>query len=74
MVKIRLDRSGVRNNPFYRIIAIDERKKKGGPALEILGFWHKNSGEKKIDKEKIEKWLKKGAKITFAVKKLMQGK
>ena len=71
MVKIRLDRSGVRNNPFYRIIVIDERKKKGGVPLENLGFWQPSKNLIKIDKQALELWVKKGAVISPAVKALI---
>jgi len=71
MVIIRLERRGKTNNPFYRIVATDERKKIGGTSLEILGFWNPHSNEKEIKKDLIEKWVKKGAKISPAVKKLI---
>lgn len=71
MVKIRLARGGAKNAPFYRIVAIDERRKRGGEPLEIIGYWHPAKDDIKIDKEKIRKWTSKGAVITNAVKKLM---
>jgi small subunit ribosomal protein S16 len=71
MVIIRLERRGKTNSPFYRIVATDERKKIGGSSLETLGFWNPHSNEKEIKKDLIEKWVKKGAKISPAVKKLM---
>ena len=37
MVKIRLTRQGAKKRPFYRIIAIDERKARDGRPLEYLG-------------------------------------
>ena len=37
MVKIRLSRTGGKNSPFYRIVAVDERKKSNGRSLELLG-------------------------------------
>ncbi len=71
MIKIRLARGGVKNNPFYRIVAIDERRKRGGKPLDILGFWHPAKGTKKIDKKKINAWVGKGAQLTKAVKELL---
>jgi small subunit ribosomal protein S16 len=71
MVKIRLARGGAKNAPFYRIVAIDERRKRGGKPLEVVGYWHPAKDDIKIDKEKIEKWVEKGAVITNAVKKLI---
>lgn len=74
MIRIRLRRQGKRNDPFYRIVAIEKSKKGTGEALEILGYWHPASKDKKIDKKKIEAWVKKGAKVSNAVKELLEGK
>lgn len=71
MVKIRLSRIGTKNKPFYRIVAIDERQKAKGTALEILGFWHPSLKKVEIDNVKVEEWVKKGALVTPAVKKLI---
>lgn len=74
MVKIRLSRGGVRNNPFYRIVAIDERKGPKGKFLDIVGNWHPAKKTLKVNKEILEKWLKVGAKVTPAVAKLLEQK
>ncbi len=37
MVRLRLQRFGVRNNPFYRIVAADARWPRDGKHLELLG-------------------------------------
>jgi len=71
MIKIRLARYGVKRKPFYRIIAVNEREKGAGMPLEILGYWHPAKSVKKIDTDKIESWVKKGAKLTKAVDNLM---
>jgi len=71
MVKIRLARTGKRNDPFYRIVAIDEQKKTIGKNLEILGFWHPKDKSREVNKANIEAWVKKGAIVSPAVKKLL---
>lgn len=71
MVKIRLTKLGKRNDHFFRVIAIDESKKNGGEALEILGFWNPGTGDKKINKAAIATWVSKGAQISPAVTRLM---
>ena len=40
MVKIRLQRHGAKNRPFYRVVAIDERRQRDGRALEFLGTYN----------------------------------
>ena len=47
MVVIRLTRAGARNRPFYRIVAVDQRRPRDGRPLEFLGtFDPKVSPEK----------------------------
>ncbi|PIP57356.1 30S ribosomal protein S16 [Candidatus Woesebacteria bacterium CG22_combo_CG10-13_8_21_14_all_39_10] len=74
MVKIRLSRSGVRNNPFYRIVAIEDKKGPKGKFLDIVGYWHPLKKTLKIDKKILEKWTKVGAKVSAAVEKLLKQK
>ncbi|HJX59569.1 30S ribosomal protein S16 [Candidatus Woesebacteria bacterium RBG_19FT_COMBO_47_8] len=74
MVKIRLYRLGVRKKAFYRIVAIEDSQKASGVALEIIGYWHPSKDALEIDKEKLDKWLKKGAQVTKAVKELIDKK
>lgn len=71
MVKIRLARWGRKNDPFYRIVAIDERKKVTGIPLAILGFWNPRENKKEVNKKEIEAWVTKGALVSPAVEKLM---
>ena len=72
MIKIRLARHGKKNDAFYKIVAIEERRKREGKALDYLGYWHPASGDKKVDKKKIQEWVKKGAQITKGAAKLIE--
>ena len=72
MIKIRLARGTRTGEPFYRIVAIDERKAVRGENLEILGTWNPREKTKKVNKKQIEAWVKKGAKISPAVQELMK--
>jgi len=71
MVKIRLTRLGKRNDPFYRIIAIDEAKKRESRALAVLGYWNPREKNFKINKKEVETWIKKGAQVSPGVQKLL---
>lgn len=73
MLKIRLSQTGTKNKKKYRILAIDESKKRDGQALEILGYYNPimRPPEVKINKERISFWVEKGAQVTEAVKKLL---
>ena len=59
MVKIRLTRVGAKRKPFYRLQAIDERDKRDGRALELLGTYnpHSNPATVDFDTEKIDAWV-----------------
>ena len=71
MIKIRLSRGGTKNAPSYRIVAIEESHKREGKPLDIIGFWHPAKKVKKINKERLDAWIAKGAKTTKAVDKLI---
>ena len=74
MIKIRLARGGVKNKPFYRIVAIEESRKRGGRPLDIIGYWNPIKDELKIEKDKLREWIEKGAQKTAAVEKLLKKK
>ena len=65
-VKIRLMRIGSKKRPFYRIVAVDERKKRTGAYLELLGTYNPLTSPKEIilKKDKIDEWIKKGAVLS----------
>jgi small subunit ribosomal protein S16 len=74
MVRIRLLRAGAKKRPFYRVIAIDQRRKRNGRALEFLGTYNPiaEPAEIKLETDRIEAWLAQGAQLTDAVKGLMR--
>ena len=75
MVKIRLARSGAKKNPYYFITVADERKPRDGSFIERLGFFNpsaKGQEERlRVDNEKIDLWLSKGAQLSSRVKALV---
>jgi len=71
MVKIKLSRFGRKKGAFYRIVAVDSRKKRDGAVLAVLGYYNPKKGDKEIKKDELAAWLKKGAQITEGVKKLI---
>ena len=70
-VSIRLSRFGAKKLPFFKIVAQTTRSKNDGKSLDILGWWNPGKNEKKINKDKFSEWVKKGAIVTHAVKKLL---
>lgn len=74
MIKIRLSRQGAKNNPFYRIVAVDERVKVGGKPKGVLGHWYPANKNLELDGELLKKWVDKGAVVNPSVKKLLESK
>jgi len=74
MVKIRLTRGGAKKRPYYRIVAIDERKARDSRPLEYLGSYDPKAHPEKvvIRREAVDAWVAKGAQLSPTVKSLMR--
>ena len=74
MVKIRLQRAGKKKAPFYHIVVADSRSPRDGKIIEQIGTYDpmQDPSVLKLDKEKVEKWIKNGAKPTDTVKRLIE--
>ena len=72
MVRIRLQRSGAKKRPYYRIVAAEGSFPVDGRFIEIIGYYHpiEKTDVLKIDEEKALKWLQNGAQPTDTVKSL----
>ncbi|OGM09137.1 30S ribosomal protein S16 [Candidatus Woesebacteria bacterium RBG_13_34_9] len=71
MIVIRLTQKGTKKKHLYRIVVAERRSKRNGSYCDVVGFYNKQKKEINIDKDKIDKWLKKGAKLTTAVKEII---
>ncbi|WP_375173901.1 30S ribosomal protein S16 [Pseudooceanicola sp.] len=76
-MKIRLARGGSKKRPFYRIVAADSRMPRDGRFIEKLGTYNpllpKDSEDRvKMDIEKIQAWLDKGAQPTDRVSRFLE--
>ena len=65
-MKIRLARGGSKKRPHYSIVAADSRMPRDGRFLEKLGTYNpllpKDSEDRvKMDVEKVQEWIAKGA-------------
>ena len=74
MVKIRLTRQGAKKRPFYRIVAIDERRPRQGRPLEFLGTFDPCTDPEKIDvrADAVQAWGDKGAQLSPTVASLLR--
>ncbi|MDR2192204.1 MAG: 30S ribosomal protein S16 [Endomicrobium sp.] len=73
-VHLRLQRIGKPKRPFYRVVAIDQRAKRNGEPIEILGQYdpQADSDKLKANMDRINYWLATGAKPTETVSVLIK--
>ncbi len=72
-VKLRLTRMGRKKRPFYRVIAVDSRKRRDGSYIECVGTYNPltNPATIDIDQEAAIKWLSSGAQPSDTVRNLL---
>jgi small subunit ribosomal protein S16 len=75
-VKLRLARHGAKKRPYYRIVAADVRAPRDGRFIEQVGAYNPmlpkdHEDRVKLDVEKVQAWLKKGARPTDRVARFL---
>lgn len=70
MLKIRLQRKGRKNLPFYRVVVAESTKPVKGRFIEIVGHYDPISKETVLKKDIIEKYIANGAQPSEAVARL----
>ena len=75
-VKIRLQRHGKKQKPFYWIVAADARAKRDGRFLEKLGTYNPNTNPATIDLnlDQAVQWLHNGAQPTDTARAILSYK
>ena len=73
-VRIRLTRFGRKKKPFYRIIVANNESPRDGKFLDIIGTYDplKDPVVVKLDTEKLNDWLGKGAEPSVTVRSLIK--
>jgi len=71
-VAIRLFRLGKKDKPFYRIVVADRINKRQGKYIEEIGYYNplKEPAEMKVNKERLDYWLSRGAILSEGFQKL----
>lgn len=71
-VHIRLRRIGKnpRKRPHFRISVFDERRGRDSRFIEEIGFYNPISEAVKINKARLEFWVKNGAQLSSTVKSI----
>lgn len=74
MVKIRLQRTGRKKKPSYRVVVADSAAPRDGAFIEVIGHYDPLTDPATIviQEEKALKWLRQGAKPTETVAGLLK--
>ncbi|MDO8518388.1 MAG: 30S ribosomal protein S16 [bacterium] len=72
MITIRLQRRGRKNDPSFRVVVVDSKKKpKTGNYLEMVGSHDPRADRTALDGERITHWIKNGATVSDTVHNLL---
>lgn len=72
MLKIRLQRTGRRNQPAFRLIVTEgARGPKTGRVVERVGFYDPVTKEKRVETERVAHWLSVGAQPSDTVHNML---
>ncbi len=81
MLMIRLQRTGRKNDPAFRVVLTDSKNAaKSGKFLEILGSYKVKGGEAIFKADRVKHWMSMGAQVSATVhnflvaQKIIEGK
>jgi small subunit ribosomal protein S16 len=74
LLAIKLMRTGAKKSPSYRVVVKEKQSKRDGAYLENLGTYNptRNPAEIKLNLERVNYWLGKGAQPTDTVSRLIK--
>jgi len=71
MLMIRLQRTGRKNEPHFRLVLTEKTTSPRGKHIELLGFINPKSKARSLEKERISHWLSKGAQLSDTARNLL---
>jgi small subunit ribosomal protein S16 len=73
-VRVRLTRVGSKKNPIWRVVVADQRSPRDGRFIEMIGHYNPQTEPStiRIDEERLQHWLDRGAQPTGSVKQLVK--
>ena len=76
MVRIRLRRTGAKNNPAYRVVVADSNSPRDGRFIETLGHYlpTREPAVVEINEERAKHWLQHGAQPSETCASLLKAK
>jgi small subunit ribosomal protein S16 len=74
MLSIRMTRVGSKKKPFFRVVVSEARSGLLGDVIENVGTYNPRSKPAKVEinKERIQHWLKSGARPSDSVRTLIK--
>ena len=76
MVRIRLRRTGAKNNPTYRLVVADQNSPRDGAFIDTIGYYlpTRQPAVVEIDETKARKWIAQGAQPSDTAQSLLKHK
>ena len=73
MVKFRLQQTGTKNRKNYRIVVMEDSKRRDGRAIEILGYYNPliKPPHIVIKRDRVSHWIGLGAQLTDGVNSIL---
>lgn len=74
MLTLRLNRQGTKDRPYYKIVAVDSRKRRDGRYIEQIGSYNpmEEGVNFTLDVEKADNWISKGAQPSDTVRDIIK--
>ena len=65
---------GSKKNPMWRVVVADQRSPRDGRVIERIGHYNPQTEPStiKIDRDRLDHWIARGAQPTNTVRKLMK--
>lgn len=73
MVALRLTRQGSKDRPYYKIVAVDNRKRRDGRFIEQLGTYDpmQEGVNYSLDLARVDRWISEGAQPSVTVNSII---
>lgn len=68
---IRLQRTGRKNEPHFRLVLTEKTTSPRGKHIELLGFLDVKTKARALKKERITHWLSQGAQLSDTARNLL---
>jgi small subunit ribosomal protein S16 len=74
MLAIRLQRTGSKKRPFFRVVVTDSRTARDSSFVEVVGHYNPRTNPETLDiqRERLEHWVKLGAVPSDTVRTLVR--